>query len=58
MKKIYQKPEMLVVAVQPQGMIAASQMGVGTPITTKTYGDAKDRGDYEPVEEPTYGDLW
>ena len=58
MKKIYQKPEMLVVTVQPQGMIAASKLQVGGTITQRTIGDAKDRGDYEPTEEQTYGNLW
>ena len=59
MKKIYQKPVMVVVTVQPQGMIATSKMGVGETITTKTYGDAKDRGEYNPQqEEQNFGDLW
>ncbi|MBQ9363553.1 MAG: hypothetical protein IJT97_09085 [Bacteroidaceae bacterium] len=60
MKKIYQKPETVVVYVKAEAMLSSSptqSVNVGSPYSGGGIG-AKDRGDYEPEEEPTFGDLW
>ena len=60
MKKIYQKPETLVIEVMTQAMIAASEkLPTGGNYSGGAIG-AKNRGDeYTPEEETTsFGDLW
>lgn len=58
MKKTYIAPVVEIKTIAVQTLIATSKLNVGGPITSKTYGDAKDRGDYEPEDNTTFGDLW
>ena len=58
MKKTYQKPEITVTSVVPQTLIAASdKIQVGDSYKGGSIG-AKDRGDYEPEDNTSFGDLW
>ena len=64
MKKIYQKPEVIVTKVLNTEIICLSDPETGfkqsgAPTTTATKGNlTKDRGDYEMEDNTTFGDLW
>ena len=55
MKKIYIAPAIDVVKVNATSMICDS-MKFGSTKVTKM--ESKGRGDYEPADEQTFGDLW
>ena len=60
MKKIYQKPEMAITYVKVEAMLTGSptkNVTVGNSYSGGTIG-AKDRGDYEPEDNASFGDLW
>ncbi|MBQ9641620.1 MAG: hypothetical protein IJV06_08675 [Bacteroidaceae bacterium] len=59
MKKTYQKPEITVTSVVPQTLIAVSgdKIQLGGSYSGGKIG-AKDRGDYEPEDNTSFGDLW
>ena len=64
MKKIYQKPEVIVTKVLNTEIICLSDPTKGfnqksAPTTGATSGNlTKDRGDYEMEDEVSFGDLW
>lgn len=66
MKKAYMKPLTEVVdtlsikayLVSASGNGLNMSSGGGTSTGSVTKGDSKYRGDYEPEEEPNFGDLW
>ena len=60
MKKIYQKPEMTVTKVLNTEIICMSDFKPNSaPKTNATSGNlSKGRGDYEPADEQSFGDLW
>ncbi|MBQ9641751.1 MAG: hypothetical protein IJV06_09380 [Bacteroidaceae bacterium] len=59
MKKTYQKPEIFVEKILVESMIAQSPLGTSSTAAQQSAGmDSKYRGDYEPENEPTFGDLW
>lgn len=59
MKKTYQKPEIFIEKIELNHTILNN---LSLNATTKAVKDGevltKDRGDYEPENEPTFGDLW
>ena len=62
MKKVYIAPSVEVNDISAELMICASELGVkSTPIDGTEVGfqkAAKDRGDYEPEDNTSFGDLW